>query len=95
MLVIRRHAGQAIVVGEDVEIEIVKCASNRVVLGIRAPRDIVVGRREAQSTRQQNLAAAQAVPAVTAEGIRQCLLGESTLPRTTLQVSAGRSDKHT
>jgi carbon storage regulator len=71
MLVIRRHAGQAIVVGDDVEIEVIECGPHRVKLGIRAPREIVVARREARLTRQQNLAAARAIPAVAPEGVRQ------------------------
>jgi carbon storage regulator len=71
MLVIRRHAGQAIVVGDDVEIEVIECGPHRVKLGIRAPREIVVARREARLTRQQNLAAAHAVPASGLTDLRQ------------------------
>lgn len=75
MLVIRRHAGQAIVVGEDVEIEVIECGPNRVKLGIRAPHEVTVARREARLTRQQNLAAARAIPAIGPEGVRQWQVG--------------------
>jgi len=71
MLVIRRHAGQAIVVGDDVEIEVIECGPNRVKLGIRAPHEVTVARREARLTRQQNLAAARAIPGDALQGMRQ------------------------
>jgi carbon storage regulator len=61
MLVIRRHSGDAISVGDEVEIEIIECGVNRVKLGIRAPQHISVLRREVKLTRDQNLAAAQSM----------------------------------
>ena len=46
MLVIRRHAGQSIRIGDSVEIEIIECAPHRVKLGIRRPeRDLRDARR--------------------------------------------------
>jgi len=58
MLVIRRRPGEAICVGEDVEIEIIECGPNRVKLGVRAPRQVAVWRAEVSATRAQNIAAA-------------------------------------
>jgi len=58
MLVIRRRAGEAIRIGEDVEIEVIECCGNRVKLGVRAPRAIPVWRAELKATREQNIAAA-------------------------------------
>ena len=58
MLVIRRRPGEAIRIGEDVEIEIIECGPNRVKLGIRAPKQIPVWRAEVEATREQNIAAA-------------------------------------
>ena len=63
MLVIRRHAGQAIQIGEDVEIVVIDCGAGRVKLGIRAPHEIPVMRGEVKVTREQNLAAARALEA--------------------------------
>lgn len=61
MLVIRRHAGEAIQIGEEVEIVVIDCGQGRVKLGIRAPKHIPVMRAEVKITREQNLAAARAI----------------------------------
>jgi len=58
MLVIRRHPGEAIQIGDEVEIVVMECGAGRVKLGIRAPKEIAVMRAEVRSTREQNLAAA-------------------------------------
>ncbi len=61
MLVIRRHPGESIQIGEDVEIVVIDCGQGRVKLGIRAPQEIAVMRSEVKLTREQNLAAAGAM----------------------------------
>ena len=61
MLVIRRHPGEAIQIGDDVEILVIDCGSGRVKLGIRAPNHVQVMRGEVRHTRDQNLAAAGAI----------------------------------
>jgi carbon storage regulator len=58
MLVIRRRPGEAIRIGEDVEIEIIECGPKRVKLGIRAPKEVPVWRAETKAAREQNIAAA-------------------------------------
>jgi len=62
MLVISRRAGESILIGEDVEIEVLETGSGRVKLGIKAPRAVPVLRNEVRLTRDQNRAAAQEVP---------------------------------
>jgi len=59
MLVIRRRAGESLLIGEDVEIEILDTGTSHVKLGIRAPKHVIVLRKEIQITGQQNLAAAK------------------------------------
>ena len=61
MLVIRRHAGESILIGDDIELEVIECGHNRVKLGIRAPRHVPVTRSEMKGTREQNLAAARSM----------------------------------
>jgi carbon storage regulator len=73
MLVIRRHAGQSIRIGDSVEIEIVECAPHRVKLGIRAPREITVMRGEAGTTRDQNIAAARSIESAAVAGVLDSL----------------------
>lgn len=62
MLVISRRAGESILIGEDVEIEVLETGSGRVKLGIKAPRAVPVLRNEARLTRDQNRTAAQEIP---------------------------------
>jgi len=54
MLVLRRRAGEAIVLGGDIEIEVVEISRTRVKLGVRAPRNLSVLRREALQVAEEN-----------------------------------------
>jgi carbon storage regulator len=65
MLVIRRRSGEALLIGDDIEIEILDVGSSQVKLGIRAPKEVIVLRKEIQITAQQNLAASQEKSAAT------------------------------
>jgi carbon storage regulator len=67
MLVIRRRAGQSVLIGDGVEIEILDASPGKVKLGITAPREILVLRKEIRFTREENLMAAQGV---TPEAVR-------------------------
>jgi carbon storage regulator len=69
MLVIRRHPGESILIGGEIEIEIIDCGHNRVKLGIRAPQHIPVMRAEVRLTREHNLAAARSIPGRRGEGL--------------------------
>jgi carbon storage regulator len=60
MLVISRRAGQSIWIGDDIEIQVVEVAANRVKLGITAPRNVPVLRDEIKLTGETNRAAARA-----------------------------------
>jgi len=62
MLIIRRKTGESVLVGDDIEISVVEVSQGRVVLGIRAPENILVLRKEIQLARAQNREASQAVP---------------------------------
>jgi carbon storage regulator len=61
MLVIRRRAGESLLIGEDVEIQILDVSPTRVKLGIVAPHDVTVLRSELKLTKEENLAAAEGV----------------------------------
>jgi carbon storage regulator len=60
MLVIRRRAGESIVIGEGIEIQVIEISGTRVKLGIQAPRQVPVVRKEVQLTAEENRTAAQA-----------------------------------
>lgn len=59
MLVIRRKAGDRILLGGNIEIEVLDARQNYVKLGISAPESVVIVRQEAQVTRESNLRAAR------------------------------------
>ena len=57
MLVIRRRAGESLLIGDNVEIEILALTQSYVKLGIRAPQSVPILRKEIRQSRDQNLAA--------------------------------------
>jgi carbon storage regulator len=72
MLILRRREGEAVLIGEDVEIRVVEVGGGRVKLGISAPAEVLILREEIHLAAEQNLAAAQAA---TQENIRRLLSG--------------------
>lgn len=71
MLVLSRRKDETIMIGDDVEITIVDIKGDTVRLGISAPRNVTVHRKEVyEAIQQENIAAAnqQAVPDAKALG---------------------------
>jgi len=61
MLILRRRMGESVLLGDDIEIEVLEVAHGRVKLGIKAPPEVSVLRKEIQEAAAHNLAAARAV----------------------------------
>ena len=60
MLVLSRHRDESIIIGDDVVITIVDIRGDKVRLGINAPQDIPVHRREVyEAIQRENLKAAK------------------------------------
>lgn len=59
MLVLRRRAGEALLIGDDIEIELLAVTAQSAKIGVRAPKDTVVLRKELKITREQNVQAAR------------------------------------
>jgi carbon storage regulator len=59
MLVLRRRVGEAIVIGNDIEIEVTEISHTRVKLGVKAPRAVSVARRETLPVVHENRQAAE------------------------------------
>lgn len=59
MLVLRRRAGESVLIGDDIEIEVLELTSQGAKIGIRAPRQTVVLRKELKITQEQNARAAR------------------------------------
>ncbi len=61
MLVLTRKKGQSIMVGDDVEISVVEVNGDAVRIGIKAPREVAIYRREIYlAIQEENIRAAQA-----------------------------------
>jgi carbon storage regulator len=58
MLILRRRPGESVLIGEEIEIQVLEVGANRITLGIVAPRHIGILRKEVQLTRAANKAAA-------------------------------------
>lgn len=61
MLILRRRAGESLLIGDDIEIEVLDTSSSGVKVGIRAPKSVFILRKELQITRAANCAAAREV----------------------------------
>ena len=61
MLVIRRRAGESFLISADIEVEVLEVGPTQVKLGITAPKDIPILRKEVHITGQQNQAAAREI----------------------------------
>lgn len=61
MLVLTRKKGQSIMVGDDVEISVVDINGDAVRIGIKAPKDVSIFRREIyEAIQEENIRAAKA-----------------------------------
>ena len=80
MLVIRRRSGETLLIGDEIEIEILETGSSHVKLGIRAPKEVVVLRKEIQITGQQNVAAAQGKSGDAVNSVLRTLKKRQTSP---------------
>src|SRR5436305_14701545 len=70
MLVIRRRAGEAIVLNGETEIEIIEISRTRVKLGVRAPLEVMVTRRESLAIAEENKKALDLLAAEGTIGVR-------------------------
>jgi carbon storage regulator len=70
VLVLRRRTGETIAIGADIEIEVIEISRTRVKLGVRAPREVPVLRKETVAVAAENrqaLELASSGPAGVAE----------------------------
>ena len=80
MLVIRRRLGESLLIGENVEIEILDVGASQVKIGIRAPKEVLVLRKEIHLTGQQNLAASREVSRAAVSRLLTALKSSRTSP---------------
>jgi len=58
MLILTRKVGQAIIIGEGIEIKILEIVDGQIKLGVTAPKNISVLRKELIEIKDENLKAA-------------------------------------
>ncbi len=75
MLMMSRREGGVILIGEDIEIVIAHIGRSRVKVGIRAPRETAVVAREVKVVADENRAAAEGGPGISAESVLKVLKG--------------------
>jgi carbon storage regulator len=63
MLLITRRAGERIVLGDDIIIEVIEISGTQVRVGVHAPRSVPIYREEIwEAVKAENRAAAEASP---------------------------------
>ena len=67
VLVLTRKSNQSIMIGDDIEVSVLSIMGEKVRIGIQAPRDIPVFRKEVYLEIQQERAAEAAAGGVRAE----------------------------
>jgi carbon storage regulator len=70
MLVLRRRAGESVLIGDDIEIELLAVTQQGAKIGIRAPKEMIVLRKELKVTQEQN---AQAARGPSVNGLEQAI----------------------
>ncbi|HWE52203.1 MAG TPA: carbon storage regulator [Bryobacteraceae bacterium] len=75
MLVIWRKAGESIVLGDSIDVEVLEMRAHRVKLGIVAPQAISISRKETKLTRDENVTAALSMDCGLIENLLSRLSG--------------------
>ena len=74
MLVVTRKVSESIVIGDNIEIIVTEIGSERVKIGIKAPRGIPVMRKELLETKDLNREAGTAASPETVDKFKSMLL---------------------
>ncbi|HTM48667.1 MAG TPA: carbon storage regulator [Bryobacteraceae bacterium] len=69
MLVIRRRAGESFFIAEDIEIEVLEIGATQVKLGIAAPKEVSIARKEIYVTGKQNRVASRHITSAELAGL--------------------------
>lgn len=62
MLILSRKVGQSLYIGDGIEITITELSGDKVKIGINAPKEVQILRKELRQTVEQNQQAAHSVP---------------------------------
>ena len=73
MLVITRRPGEAILIGDDIELQVIELSPSRVKLGITAPRKVTILRKEIRLAADENRAASRFLASGQFQGLLERL----------------------
>ena len=77
MLVLTRRLNQSIKIGDDIEITVIEVRGDQVRLGVTAPRDVSVHRKEVYlQIQQENRAASGAPDAVNLDALGDAITNQ-------------------
>jgi len=65
--VLRRRAGECVLIGDEIEVELLAITQQGAKIGIRAPKETIVLRKELKITQDQNTRAASGPSAMDLE----------------------------
>ncbi len=71
MLVLTRKTNQSIMIGDDIEVSVLAVAKDKIRLGITAPKDVPVFRKEVYLSIKQEAADAEAARARVSEALNE------------------------
>jgi carbon storage regulator len=92
LLVIRRRAGETIVIGDDIEVTVIEISPTRVKLAVCAPRAISVLRKETIAIAADNRRAAEVVRAGGLDAVLR-IIGRHSPHPDELKLFSGNADK--
>jgi len=94
MLVMRRRAGESFLIGSDIEIEILEVGPTRVKLGIVAPTEMAISRKEVILTRAENLTASKTSDPAVVAWLSRKLGPEAAAPTVNPLTLANKTEKY-
>ena len=81
MLVLTRKSNQSIMIGDDIEVSVLSIMGEKVRIGIQAPRDIPVFRKEVYlEIQQENVAAGASARAEVDDALKRLSANEGSSP---------------
>jgi carbon storage regulator len=93
VLVLRRRVGETIVIGGGIEVEVVEISRTRVKLGVTAPRDVSVARKETIAVAAENRKALELISGGHA-GVMETLRLLGTALQGETKTSGSRADMY-
>jgi len=93
VLVLRRRVGEAILLGDGIEIQVIEISRTRVKLGVTAPPGVPVSRRETTALAAENRQACDLVQTRGAAGVEDLLRLLKNLSQETVKAPPAPADK--